>query len=142
MYIRFAQPVFGSEFRNRQGIGSVLDDVFTPSPREASFPAVDVVENEDGFELVAEVPGMKKDDVQISLENRTLTLSGERKHYGFPEGTTIIRHETLTDPFRRSFDLPEEIDANRISAELDNGILRVLLPKVEKAQPRDITIKW
>src|SRR3989304_5868658 len=116
MYIRFAQPVFGSEFRNRQGIGSVLDDVFTPSPREASFPAVDVVENEGGFELVAEVPGMKKDDVQISLDNRTLTLSGERKHYGLPEVKNFTAHPALPPAPPRASAFSEETHANRISA--------------------------
>lgn len=141
MYIRFAQPVFGSERGSVHGIGSLADDLFTPSPRRTAFPAVDVVENEAEFELVAELPGLKKEDIKISLENRTLSLSGERKHYGFPEGTTIIRHETQTEPFRRLFELPEEIDANTISAELNDGILRVRLPKVEKAQPRDIKIK-
>jgi len=141
MVIRFNHPVFGSEFGSRNQVGSLLDDMFTPSFRTTSFPAVDVVENEQGFEFVAEVPGLKKEDVKISVEKRTLTLSGERKHYGFPDGTMIIRHETQTDPFRRVFELPEEIDKNQISAELKNGILRVRLPRVERSQPIDIPIK-
>lgn len=132
MYIRFAQPVFDRE----------LESLYpSASSRKTTLPAVDIVENEGGYELVAELPGVKKDDVKISIEARTLTLSGERKHYGFPEGTTMLHHETQTDPFRRSFELPEEVEASAISAELNNGILRVRLPKVEKAQPLDIKIK-
>ena len=141
MVIRFNQPVFGREFNSRDQVGIALDDLRSPSLRSTSFPAVDVVENEQGFELVAEVPGLKKEDVKIAVERRTLTLSGERKHYGFPDGTKIIRHETQTDPFSRAFELPEEVDGNQISAELTNGILRVRLPRVEKTQRRDISIK-
>jgi HSP20 family protein len=141
MYIKFAQPVFGNDLGGLNRFGSMADDLFTPFASKTAFPAVDVVENEVSFELVAELPGLKKEDIKISIENRMLTLSGERKHYGFPEGTTIIRHETQTDPFRRSFGLPEEVEAGAISAEMNNGILRVRLPKIEKAKPRDITIK-
>ena len=141
MYIKFAQPVFGNDLGSFNRFGSMVDDLFTPFVGKSTFPAVDVVEEEKSFELVAELPGLKKEDIKISLENRTLTLSGERKHYGFPEGTTIIRHETQTEPFRRSFELPEEVDAGGISADLNNGILRVRLPKAEKAQAREIQIK-
>ncbi len=140
MHIRFHQPLFGREFTNEQD-GTFLDDLLSPSFRSTSFPAVDVVENEQGFEIVAEVPGLKKEDVKISVENRTLTVSGERKHYGFPDGTMIIRHETRTDPFCRAFELPEEIDESQISAEMINGVLRVRLPKAEKAKSVDIRIK-
>ena len=107
----------------------------------AFFPAVDVVEADGHFELVAELPGMTKEDLAISVENGTLTLKGERKHYGFPEGTKVLRHETSTNPFSRSFQLPEEADANRISAELKDGILKIQIPKVEQALPREIQIR-
>ncbi len=138
MFIRFGQPVFRTEMGNP--VESAIDDVLSSSFGKTTFPAIDVVESKTEFELVAEMPGLKKDDVKISLQDSTLTLSGERKHYGFPEGTTIIRHETHTRPFSRSFELPEEIDTNGIAAELKDGILRIRIPKVEKAQPQEIRI--
>ena len=138
MFIRFAQPVFRTE--TKSPVESMIDDMFPSSFGRSSFPAVDVVEIEAEFELVAEMPGLKKEDVKISVEDRTLTLSGERKHSGFPDGTTIILHETQTHPFSRSFELPEEIDTNRIAAELKDGILRIRLPKVEKVKPQEIRI--
>lgn len=107
----------------------------------SGLPVTDVAEYDGEYAVVAELPGVKKEDVKISVENRTLTLKGERKHYGFPEGTRVLRHETHTQPFVRSFVLPEEVDVNQISAEMKDGILRIRLPKAEQARPREINIR-
>lgn len=121
-------------------IDTLLSDVLTPNVRP-KLPAVDIAEFSDRYELVSELPGLRKEDLKISVENGTLTLAGERKHYGFPEGTTVIRHETDTEPFSRSFDIPEEVHADSITAELKDGILRVQLPKSEKARMREIAVR-
>lgn len=136
MVIRLTDPV-ASIFGRPNGI---LDDVFRSDGIRTSFPAVDIVEHENEYELVAELPGMMRDDVKISVEDRDLTISGERKHYGFPEGTKVVHHETIMEPFARAFELPEGIDARFISAKLEDGILRVHLPKSESNRMRQIKI--
>lgn len=106
----------------------------------AGRPVTDVAEYESEYLLVAELPGVKKEDVKISVENGTLTLKGERKNGAFSDDTRLLRRETSTRPFDRSFVLPEDVEVNGISAELTDGILRVRLPKAELARPREIRI--
>lgn len=121
---------------------SDLERLFRRSSGPVSgMPVTDVAEYEGEYVVVAELPGVKKEDVKISVEGGTLTLKGERKHYGFPDGTKVLRHETNTQPFVRSFVLPEEVDVNQISAEMKDGILRIRLPKAEQARPREINIR-
>lgn len=126
-------------------IDRTATDFFSDFSRHAftgtSFPAVDIVEREHGFDLVVELPGMKREDIRISVEKGILSVSGERKHYGFPEGTKVLLHETNTKPFERAFQLPDGIDANAISAEMKDGILRIQLPKSEQARPREIKVQ-
>lgn len=105
------------------------------------FPAVDIAEREHAFDLVVELPGMKREDIRISVEKGILTVSGERKHYGFPEGTKVLLHETNTKPFERAFQLPDGIDVDAISAEMKDGMLRIQLPKSEQARPREIRVQ-
>ncbi|MEX2189690.1 MAG: Hsp20/alpha crystallin family protein [Bacteroidota bacterium] len=104
-------------------------------------PAVDIAEREHAFDLVVELPGMKREDIKISIEKGVLSVSGERKHYGFPEGTKVLLHETNTRPFERVFQLPDVVDVNGISAEMKDGILRIQLPKAERARPREIKVQ-
>lgn len=120
-------------------VGSILSDLVSPTSRR--MPAVDIAEFGNKFEIVCELPGLKREDVKISVEGGTLTVSGERRHDGIPEGATVIRHETTKEPFSRSFDLPEEIDWNSITADLKDGILRIQVPKTEKSKPREIVIR-
>ncbi|MEX1137880.1 MAG: Hsp20/alpha crystallin family protein [Bacteroidota bacterium] len=104
-------------------------------------PAVDIAEREHAFDLVVELPGMKREDIKISIEKGVLSVSGERKHYGFPDGTKVLLHETNTRPFERVFQLPDVVDVNGISAEMKDGILRIQLPKAERARPREIKVQ-
>lgn len=134
MLVRIADSAF------EPMMGSLFSDAFTPA-LQWKVPAVDIAEFDDRYEILSELPGLKKEDLKISVENGTLTLSGERKHYGFPGGTTVLRHETDTEPFSRSFDIPEEVDSDSITAELKDGILRVQLPKMEKARMREIAVR-
>jgi len=137
MFVRISGSPFFDTMRSLEG--SVNRDADSSS-RKSAFP-VDVTESENHFELVAELPGITKEDMSISVENGMLIVRGERKHYGFPEGTKVLRHETRTNPIARSFELPEEVDAGRIAAELKDGILRIQLPKAEQARPREIKIR-
>ncbi len=121
------------------------DEFFSNLSRQfltsSDFPAVDIAEREHAYDLVAELPGVKREDIKISFEKGTLSIRGERKHYGFPEGTKVLLHETNTQPFGRVFQLPDEVDVNGISAEMKDGMLRIQLPKTEQARPREIKVQ-
>jgi HSP20 family protein len=104
------------------------------------IPPVDVIEEGETIRLVAELPGVKPEDVRISLENNVLTLQGEKRREGVQEDDKAYRFERAYGMFERSFTLPATIDANKIVAKFDAGLLTVLLPKVEAAKPRQITV--
>lgn len=101
-------------------------------------PAVNVVETKDQFVLEAEMPGVPKDGLEVSVEDRTLTLVGRRPARS-AEVSTLYREITPRD-FKRVFELDATIDTARISARIEQGLLRVTLPKVEAVKPRKISV--
>jgi len=103
-------------------------------------PAVDIVENDKGYEVKAELPGMKKDEIKISFEDDVLSLSGERKNEKEENGKNFHRIERSYGKFERCFHLPKNVKANDIKADYKNGILTVNIPKSEEAKPREIAI--
>ncbi len=106
-----------------------------------SQPAIDVVEDENESSVVAELPGVKKEDVKISVEDGILTIKGVRKQEEIAGITRVLHSEIEHEPFSRSINLPHPVAIARISAELTNGILKISLPKAEKIRPRTIEIK-
>lgn len=104
-------------------------------------PSVDIFENKDQVVLEAELPGMKPEDVNISIENNVLTIQGERKFEKKEERDNYHRIERRYGSFTRSFTLPPTVDTDNITAEFDNGILRLTIAKREEAKPRRIEIK-
>ncbi len=104
-------------------------------------PAVDVVENNDSYILKAELPGMNKDDVKITLENNILTIRGEKKNEMEKKEQNVHRVERSYGMFERSFTIPGSIKANEIDAQYNNGILTLTLPKAEEAKPKLIDVK-
>ena len=103
-------------------------------------PAVDVQESDEALTLTAELPGLKKEDVNITLESRVLTLSGERRFENEDQRNNYHRIERAYGRFSRSFTLPSNVDGSGIKAQFDNGVLRITLPKAEEARPRKIDI--
>lgn len=105
-------------------------------------PAVDIFEN-DRKELVlkAELPDVKKEDVSVTVENNTLTLSGERKFDSEVKKEHYHRIERAYGNFSRSFSLPATVDTGKIGAEFKNGVLIVRLPFREEAKPRSINVE-
>lgn len=95
-------------------------------------PKVDIVENEKAFELHVSVPGMNKDDFKLDLNDSFLTVSGERKFTREKNENNFHSIETQYGTFSRSFSLPENVDATKISAKYDSGILEITVPKDEK----------
>jgi HSP20 family protein len=95
-------------------------------------PKVDIIENEKAFELHVAVPGMNKDDFKVDLNDNFLTISGERKFTAEKESENFRSIETQYGSFSRSFAMPEHVDAVKISAKYNNGILELVIPKDEK----------
>lgn len=124
-------------------IQNAFGDIFesTPATQYGRYPLFDLAEYENESVLIAEMPGVRKEDLKISLHDGYLTISGERKEYDMPEGSNWIRNEIRTGKFTRSIEMPHEVDSGNISAELNNGILRITLPKAETIKPREIRIK-
>ena len=104
-------------------------------------PRVDISENENEYKVVADLPGMDKKDVNISLENDVLTINGRRETNREENGENFHLSERVYGSFNRSFNLHNKVDQEKIRAEFTNGELTIHLPKVEKVKPRKIEIK-
>jgi len=101
-------------------------------------PPASVIEGADGYTLEVEMPGVTKDGFDISFENNELTIIG-RRSLPAVEGM-LIHHESRPDNFRRTFELDPSIDANKISAKIEHGLVTLTLPKAEHVKPRKITV--
>lgn len=115
-------------------------DVTTTVGRDnfaASRPAVNIVENKDGFALELAAPGLTRDDFNVSVEKNTLTISASKETEQDEEGK-YRRREFSYFSFKRSFHLPESIDANNISAKYENGVLSLQLAKKEEAKEKPV----
>jgi HSP20 family protein len=98
----------------------------------AFVPKVDIVENEKDFEVYVAVPGMNKEDFKIDLNDNFLTVSGERRFTKEKNDKNFYSFETQYGTFSRSFSLPENVDATKINAKYEKGILEIVIPKDEK----------
>ena len=108
---------------------------------QTSFaPPVDIYEDEHSFTLKLEVPGIEEKDIDIKLENSTLTVSGERKFEKQEEEKNFRRVERRYGSFVRSFTLPQTIDSESVTAEYDEGLLKIRLAKKAEAKPKQIKI--
>ena len=104
-------------------------------------PAIDVVEEKARFVLRADLPGVRSEDVELSLEDGYLTISGERRAEDRSEVEGMERYERATGRFLRRFALPDTADTGAITARSDNGTLEVVIPKLPQTQPRRITVE-
>ena len=148
MLVRRTDP-----FRDLTVLRKQMDDVFNRSlsgmlsngedseSMSSWVPAMDVLETEDKVLLRAELPGLTQDDVQLTVENNVLTLSGD-KHFSHEASEGHYRRiESRYGSFYRSFTLPSTVDQDRIDANFRNGVLEIELPKAEKAKPKKIEVK-
>lgn len=103
------------------------------------MPDVDIFENGESLTLLADIPGVNKNDVNVELDKGILTIDGKIRPQAY-EGLTVLYSEYQIGHFYRQFKLSEEIDEEKIEASLENGVLKVLLPKVKKAQRKTIAI--
>jgi HSP20 family protein len=129
----------------REPLFRLFDTFFADSGEDVTsrpwMPPVDIQESDDAYHLQAELPGLTSDNVQITLENNVLRLSGERT---FEKDTTkkenFHRVERVYGSFSRSFALPHQVASDRVEAKFDNGVLSITVPKAEQAKPRRISI--
>ena len=106
----------------------------------SAAPALDVAEREGELEVVAELPGVRKEDLKVLVHDGVLTISGERNLARLPENARWIRNETGGGSFTRSLELPLPVKDEAITAELKDGILRIVLPKADEARAKEIRV--
>jgi HSP20 family protein len=141
-YTDYPSGLFGLQRLNR-----LLDEAFTGAfPEQGSaitsawFAPTDVSEDANNLQISMEIPGVRPEDVRISLENNLLTVRGEKKQEAEERNERVHRYERSYGTFERTFALPNTVDVDRISAKYENGILRISIPKSERARPREIPV--
>jgi len=103
-------------------------------------PAVDIKENDDHFTIVADIPGVAPEDIEVQMENGVLTIKGERETEKTEEKDDFKRIERSFGSFYRRFSLPEGADPDSIEAKSNNGVLEITINKQEKTEPRKISV--
>jgi len=119
--------LFGDDLRSRRATRTFL-------------PAVDIEERKEDYRLVADLPGLTADDVDVTIENGVLTVSGERKGERVDEKEGYRRVERTFGSFRRAFTLPKGVSPDKISAHTENGLLEVIIPKPADEAPRKVKV--
>jgi HSP20 family protein len=129
----------------RNEMERVFDRMLGHYPRERVeglwAPLVDVEETKDNIVARVELPGMKKEDIKVTLTNNMLTISGERKHQTEEKSKTYYRIERSYGKFQRTVELPSEVVADKAKANYKDGILELVIPKSEKAKEKEIAIE-
>lgn len=110
----------------------------TSTPTSYLRPAATIIENADGFVIEADMPGVSKEGLELTVDYDTLTIAGKRN--GAKLSGRSLHRETAAAEYRRAFEIGREIDRNRVEARLEQGVLRVVLPKVEEIKPRRVAI--
>ena len=119
-----------------------LDHLFTgPSGTVHQYPSVNVWTTENEAYLTAELPGMEASDLDISVLGQKVTLSGKRQPREMNENERLHRRERLSGTFTRTLQMPFRVDAEKVGAQLENGVLTVTLPRAEDDKPKKISIQ-
>lgn len=134
--------------RVQDELNRMVDRFFTPDLFEGSdmnvtawVPNMDVAENKDQFTVSVELPGLKHDDVHVTLREGVLTIEGERKEEREQKDVQYHRYERRYGKFMRSFQLPTRVEDDKVSANFKDGILTIEIPKAEEVKPKEIKVK-
>lgn len=130
---REMDQLFGSFFGGTPATMAAVEAVWAP--------AVDIQETKDSFIVEVELPGMKQDDIQITIVENTLTLKGERKREREVRDEGYTRVERAYGTFQRALALPSVVDASKVRAKYKDGVLAIELPKKEEAKPKEIKVQ-
>ena len=104
-------------------------------------PEIDVLEDEDNYVVRCDLPGVELKDLEVTLTENVLTIKGEKKEEAVSKEAKVYRRETLTGGFQRTLSLPNGVNADRIEAAMQNGVLKITLPKREEVKPKQIAVK-
>lgn len=115
--------------------------VFRWENNQTLAPRVNIKEDDEQISMIFEVPGMEKDEIKINVKEGVLTLSGERKVELEDKKNGFVRAEFQSGSFKRSFTLPDTVNTEKIQADYKNGLLTVVLPKLEEVKPKEIDIQ-
>lgn len=119
-----------------------FDNVLSNRVRDGIWsPKVNIVENEKGYTISAELPGVSKDDIDIDLKDNTLSIKGEKKVESKDEKENYIRVESSYGKFERSFNVSDDIDRNSVNASFKDGVLTLVLNKKEESRPKQIKVE-
>jgi HSP20 family protein len=141
-----AWPTFGGFATLRNEIDRLLESPLNELARTSQLlngldPALDIFEDKDTFVVKVELPGMKKEDIEVSLHDGSLSISGERKNEKKWADAEVYREERNFGRFQRTLALPARVAADKIKGQYKDGILTVTLPKAEEAKPRQIEVQ-
>lgn len=136
------RSLFGELERMRQQLDRMLEDSRSPHQRAQAgvFPLTNLSEDKDNYYVRAELPGVKGDELDIQITANNLAISGERKIAAEESGAKYHRREREAGTFSRMIGLPGEVDSDKVDANLENGILTIVVPKAEIAKPKQITV--
>lgn len=141
-----AWPSFGELSTLRDEIDRLFEAPLGDLARVSDFfsggaPALDISEDKDDFIVKVELPGMKKEDIDVSLHEGSLSISGERKSEKKTEDAQVYRSERYFGRFQRTVALPAPVQADKVKGEYKDGVLTVTLPKAEEAKPKQIDVQ-
>lgn len=135
-------------FSMQDEINRVFDRFFSRGGTENNdlkvnswYPSVDVSEKDDAFVMKAELPGVSKEDVKITLKENILTIHGEKKREKEENDKNYFRTERVYGSFQRTFTLPSSVRAEKIEAHFNDGVLTIEIPKAEEAKPKEIEVR-
>jgi HSP20 family protein len=123
---RLFSSLFGGAYEEREGMWA---------------PIVDIEEDNDSIMVKAEIPGMQKEDIKVSVQSNILTITGERKHESETKNKTFHRVERSYGKFSRMITLPTDVDSDKVKANYKDGILSITLPKPEATKPKHIDVE-
>ena len=143
MYRTFRTPSLWREMdRLQRDMNRLFNQYYPTRLRTApGYPAINIWVNEDGQFVSAEIPGVRVDDIEVNVEGDTLTITGERSSDEVPENAYYHRKERGFGKFSRTVQLPYAVDAGKVEASFKNGVLNIVLPRVEAEKPKKIAIK-
>lgn len=143
MYRTFRTPSIWREMDRMQREMNRLFNSYSPYRLRTapSYPAINIWANEEGLLVHAEMPGVQVDDIDVSVDGKTLTISGARKSDDLPEGARLHRKERRFGDFSRTIQLPLAVNSEQVKASFKDGVLSIILPGAESEKPKKITIQ-
>jgi HSP20 family protein len=130
-----AWPTFGRLANLQDELARLID-----TPLQGWAPALDVQEDKDAYTVRVELPGLKREDIEVHLQEDALVISGERRHEEPKEGTEVHRSERFYGKFSRALTFPTGVNGDKVTASYKDGVLTVTVPKAEAAKPKQITV--